>query len=390
MRNFYRRTWAEVDLDCVRHNFNEIKKACNNKICCVIKADAYGHGAVALAKEYEDLGASFFGVSNIDEALQLRRAGITLPILIFGYVPVRDASILADNNISQCVYSLEYARQLASECEKQNVFVKIHIKIDTGMSRLGFYYQDPTQDVNALEDICKVLELYRLLPQGIFTHFSSADEGVDAFTLKQLDNFKTLLSKLSHINFKYVHASNSGAIEDFAGARFDMVRAGIILYGLSPSNDIRNKLNLKPALSLKSVISHIKTVKAGACISYGRDFIANKVMTVATVPIGYADGYTRVIAENGGEILVKGKRCKIIGRICMDQLMIDLADIQDVKIGDTVTIIGTDKSECISADEIAKLRNTINYEVICDIGARVPRVYIKNGHEIGMLNYIEK
>lgn len=390
MKNFYRRTWAEIDLDCVKHNFNEIKKICDNKICCVIKADAYGHGAVALAKEYESLGASFFGVSNIDEALQLRRANITLPILIFGYTPVSDASLLAHNNISQCVYSLEYAQMLFKECEKQNVSVKIHIKVDTGMSRLGFYYQNPVEDVNTIKEICKVNKLYRLDIEGIFTHFSSADEGTDTFTVKQLDNFNNLLTKLDHINFKFVHASNSGAIEDFTNARFDMVRAGIILYGLSPSNDIRNKLDLKPVLSLKSVISHIKTIKTGAVVSYGRDFTAKKDMTIATIPIGYADGYTRILADNGGEILVSGKRCKIIGRICMDQLMVDLGDLEDVKIGDIVTIIGNDKKECISADEIARLRSTINYEVICDIGARVPRVYIKNNKEVGLLNYIEK
>ncbi|MFI3324681.1 MAG: alanine racemase [Clostridia bacterium] len=388
MQNLKRRTWAEIDLNCVEHNFDEIKNHCKTNICCVIKADAYGHGAVELAKEYEKLGASFFGVSNIDEALQLRKADIRLPILIFGYTPVTDAPVLADNNISQCVYSLEYANQLSEECVKQNVIVKIHIKVDTGMSRLGFYYQNPKEDFETIDEIRKASKLYGLFPEGIFTHFASSDLKDNTFTLKQLCNFNLVLNSVKDINFTLIHCANSGGTLDYENSRFDMVRAGIILYGLSPSDEVKNKLDLKPALSLKSVVSHVKKVKVGTSISYGRTFIADKDMIIATIAIGYADGYTRILSEKGAEVLVGGKRCKVVGRICMDQLMIDLNGDNSVKIGDIVTLIGSDLNETITAEEIANLRNTINYEVICDIGARVPRVYIKNNIEVAMLNYI--
>ncbi len=386
MQNLQRRTWAEVDLDCIRHNFFEIKKHTDAKICCVIKADAYGHGAVELAKEYENAGAYYFAVSNLDEALQLRNAKITTPILVFGYVPITDVSVLAENNITQCVYSLDYAEKLSSECVKQNVEIKVHIKIDTGMSRLGFLYQNPDTDFNSIDEIHSACKSKGLKAEGIFTHFAMADEGKDDNTLKQLSSFNDLISKLD-IKFKIVHASNSGAIEDFSVAHLDMVRAGIILYGLSPSSSIRNNFDLKPALSLKSVISHVKHIKKGSGVSYGHDFHAEKDMLVATVPIGYADGYSRVLA-NSGHLLVNGKRRKIIGRICMDQLMIDLEDDTSVRIGDIVTVIGVDGNEQISTDEIAELRGTINYEVVCDIGARVPRFYIKNGIEVASQNYI--
>lgn len=388
MFNLHRRTWAEVDLDAVEHNYDVIKKATNADICCVIKADAYGHGAVTLAKIYEQLGAKFFGVSNIEEALQLRNNGIKTSILIFGYTPAVDVSTLSQNNISQCVYSFEYAKELANECEKQNTKIKIHIKIDTGMSRLGFYFQDIQRDINSIKEIKAVCAMPYFISQGIFTHFAVSDEGTDDFTMKQLANFKECLNLLKDINFKIVHCANSGAIEDFALAHFDMVRAGIILYGLSPSTAMRNKLDLKPALSLKSVISHIKTIEKGSSVSYGRIFVADKKMRIATIPIGYADGYTRILAENNAEILINGTRCRVIGKICMDQLMVLVSDDMEIKIGQTVTLIGTEKNETISVEEIAKKRNTINYEVICDLGARVPRVYYKGGEAVDMLNYI--
>lgn len=388
MQNTHRRTWAEIDLDAIAHNYKEIRRATKAKICCVVKADAYGHGAVALAKEYEELGADYFGVSNLDEAMQLRRGGISLPILIFGYTPPRDAPILSNGNISQCVYSLDYAQALAKEAGLAGLSVNIHIKVDTGMSRLGFLYQDPARDGESIGHIRQACSLKGLIPQGIFSHFAVSDEGENSFTHKQFSCFTRLLEELKDIPFAIRHCANSGAIEDFPQTHLDMIRAGIILYGLSPSAEIRNPLNLKPALSLKSVISHIKTIESGATVSYGRQFTAAAPMKIATVPIGYADGYTRILAEKGGRLLIGGYSCSIVGRICMDQLMVDVSNVSGISMGDTVTVIGEDAGLRITAEEIAALRSSINYEVICDIGARVPRIYIKNGAECGQLNYI--
>lgn len=382
MLNFQRRAWAEIDLDAIRHNFTEIKKTTSSKICCVIKADAYGHGAVAIARIYEEMGADFFAVSNIDEALKLRENGITTPILNLGYAPPSDVSVIEKEGISQCVYSLDYAKALSLECEKQSSKIKIHIKIDTGMSRLGFFYQDPKRDFKAIEEIKKVCSLNCFEVEGIFTHFAESDEGQDDFTHKQLANFDKALTKLEDINFKLIHTANSAATMDFSNTHYDMVRAGIILYGLSPSEKIRKKLDLKPVLSLKSIISHIKTVDENSTVSYGRTYKASKKIRVATIPIGYADGYTRVLADNNTDVLINGKRRRIIGRICMDQMMVLLHDDDKVKIGDVVVLIGKSQDEFISTEEIASKRNTINYEVICDIAIRVPRITISDGKEV--------
>ncbi len=370
-----RRAWTEISMHAVRHNFLQIKNATDSDICCVIKADAYGHGSVALAREYEKLGASYFAVSNIDEALKLRDNGISLPILNLGYAPPNDVGVLKNYDITQCVYSLDYAISLNEECIKQDAKINIHIKIDTGMSRLGFYFQDKKRDFNAIEEIKRVCGFKHFIPEGVFTHLSSSDEGDNEYTTRQLDLFNFALKELSKIPFRIVHSANSGATLDFSTAHYGMVRAGIILYGLFPSEQIRNKLNLLPVLSLKSVISHVKIIEEGSFVSYGRNFTADTQMKVATIPIGYADGYARVLSDRGAEVLINGKRRKIIGRICMDQMLVQLENDDDVNIGDTVVLIGNSGNEYISVDEIAQKRNTINYEVVCEFALRVPRVY---------------
>ena len=387
----FRRTWAEIDLDVAESNYNYIRSLTKSKICPVVKADAYGHGAVNMAKMYEDLGADFLAVSNIEEAIQLRRAGITLKILILGYTPPKDANTLCYNDISQCVYSIEYAEELSEVLKKSGNKLNIHIKVDTGMSRLGFFYQDFNRDEKAVDEIARVCNMQGLVPEGIFTHFSVADEGDkgNSFTMRQYGLFKELIETLigKNIKFKYRHCANSAAILDFPLSHFDMVRAGIIIYGLEPSSDIRNKGKLKPCLQLKSVVSHVKTIPDGTDISYGRKFTAEKEMKIATVPIGYADGYSRLLSGKGN-VLIKGTRCPILGRVCMDQLMVDVSHIEKVNTGDLVTLIGTDGAETITADELAELTGTINYEIICDIGARVPRIYLKKGKEVNIQNYI--
>ena len=390
---YLRRTWAEVDIDAVKHNFEVIRKSVDgkSKIMCVIKADAYGHGAVFIAKLYEKLGADWFAVSNIEEAMQLRENGIKLPILILGFTPAFMAKTLADNNISQAVFSYEYAKELSDFAYKDDVTVKIHIKLDTGMSRIGFMYQNIQRDkysLNQIEDVCKMLNLE---PEGIFTHFALSDEGDEGKepTMHQFRCFSDAVSKLitKGLHFNIIHCSNSGAIIDYKQAHYDCVRAGIILYGLSPSSKLDGRLDLQPVMQIKSVIAQIKTVSPDTPVSYGGTFVTDKITKIATVPIGYADGYTRSLS-NRAYMTVNGQKARVIGRVCMDQLMIDISNIDGVKVGDEVTVIGDGKNNTFSFDEMAKLTGTINYELVCLVGKRVPRVYIHHGKNVGIMDSI--
>ena len=385
MKEILRRTWAEIDLDALARDFQAVREAANPqaKVCCVVKADAYGHGAVRIAREFEELGADWFAVSNLEEALQLRLGGIQKPILVLGYTPPEEAAALSNHHISQCVYSLDYARDLSRTAEEAGVTVNIHVKIDTGMSRLGFYYQDISRDEATVQEVKAACQLPGLHPEGIFTHFAVSDEGKagDAFTMQQFGCFKEMIESLlrEDIDFEVRHCANSAAVFDYPLSHLDMVRAGIVIYGLYPSEELRHKPDLTPVLSLRSVVSHVKTVKPGATISYGRKFTAQKEMKVATVPVGYADGYPRILSAKGAQVLIGGKRCPILGRVCMDQLMADVSALSDVKVGDTVTLIGRDGEEAITADELANLEGSINYEVVCGLSKRVPRVYLKGG-----------
>ena len=382
--DFVKRTWAEISLDAIAHNFHEIEKKVDGraKICCVIKADGYGHGAVELAHIYERLGADFFAVSNIDEGIEIRTSGVKLPIVILGYTPVRDAQRLAQYNISQAVFSLDYAKALSAQCAEYGCVCKIHIKGDTGMSRIGFMCQQFPRDEYSIKEIYEACSLTNLQLEGLFTHFCVSDETEEGreFTTKQFNNFYHVKTELERLGLKIpvVHCSNSGAIEDYDNTYCDMVRAGIILYGLAPSPKLCGKLDLQPAMTLKTTIAYVKNLKAGADISYGRTFTAEKDMKIATVPIGYADGFVRQNAKEG-YMLVNGRRAKIVGRICMDQTMLDVTDIADVKIGDEVIVFGTGGHGEPTADTIAENTETINYEVVCLVGKRVPRIYYKNG-----------
>lgn len=385
MKEILRRTWAEIDLDALARDFRAVRQAANAqaKVCCVVKADAYGHGAVRMAREFEELGADWFAVSNLEEALQLRLGQIQKPVLVLGYTPPEEAAALAKYHISQCVYSLEYAKELSHYAVESRVTVNIHVKIDTGMSRLGFYYQDISRDEATVQEVKTACTLPGLYPEGIFTHFAVSDEGKegDAFTMRQFGCFKEMIESLlrEDVSFEVRHCANSAAVFDYPLSHLDMVRAGIVIYGLYPSGELRSRPALEPVLSLKSVVSHVKTVKPGATISYGRKFTADREMKVATVPVGYADGYPRILSTKGAQVLIGGKRCTILGRICMDQLMADVSDLPEVQVGDTVTLIGRDGQEAISADELASLEGSINYEVVCGLSKRVPRVYLKHG-----------
>ena len=275
-----KRTWAQIDLDAAAHNFKEIRRYVGNRsmVCCVIKADAYGHGAVRMAEEYEALGADWLALSNIEEALQVRRAGIKLPLLVLGYTPAEAADVLAENDIAQCAYSAEYCAALSENAVKSGVKVKIHVKVDTGMSRLGFYFQDIERDKEAVNVVAEACRRPGLIPEGIFTHFAVADGGENgkAFTLKQFSCFMALIAELEKqdITFKIHHCANSGAILDYPEMHLDMVRAGVILYGMEPSLSVEHHADFRPVLSLHSVISHVKEIEPGSDISYDRTFTA--------------------------------------------------------------------------------------------------------------------
>jgi len=390
MKAFQKRTWAEVDLNRIKENYKIIRSFVEpeTKICCVVKANAYGHGATELSKIYEELGADYLAVSNIEEALQIRHHNVTLPILILGYTDPDCAALLSVNNITQCVFSKEYGKALSENAVREKVNVKVHIKLDTGMGRIGF----KCKDLNnlAIDEVAYTCKLNNLIPEGIFTHFASADEGEngDSYTRTQFECFMKTIDELKKkgITFSIRHCANSAAIFDYKEMHLDMVRAGNVLYGLQPSNDLRNKKDLKPAISLLSIVDYLKTVKEGECISYGREYKATKERKIATIPVGYADGLWRSNVKNGILVEIEGKFAPIVGRICMDQCMVDVTDIPECHIGSKVVIYG-DKPET-SIDRIAKINNTINYEVICGLGERVPRVYMEDGNIVSIVDYI--
>ena len=338
-----KRTWANIDLNAAEHNYHVIRERLKpeTKLCCVVKANGYGHGAVQLSKLYESLRADYLAVSNIEEAIQLRKADVLLPILILGYTDPRCASQLADQKITQCVFSFEYGKALSENAVEQGVEVVMHIKIDSGMGRIGF--QCVEDDLEQASEVCS---LPGLKVEGIFTHFASADEGEGGkeFTLSQFNKFMYSISYLETkgITFDIRHCANSAGIFDYPDMHLDMVRAGVVLYGLQPSDVLKNPGKLMPVLTLKTIIDHIKTVHAGDCISYGREFKADREIRVATIPIGYADGLWRSNFHNGMVVEVEDKLAPIIGRICMDQCMIDVTDIPEASVNSKVTVYGVD------------------------------------------------
>lgn len=342
------RAWIEIDLNNIKDNFNLIKQKANGAMLCpVVKDNAYGHGSVKLGLLYEELGASYFAVSNIKEAIALKEGGITLPILILGYTPIEDAKLLSTYKITQAIYSLDYAKELNNQGYK----IKCHLKIETGMNRIGF------SDYGEMLEACK---LNNLEFEGIFTHFSDCLN--DEYSLFQYNNFINAIKYLEDngITFKIKHCANSGTIFKHSQYCMDMVRPGIILYGLGGYE------GLKQALTLKSRIIHIKEVKKGEAIGYDRTFIADKDMKVATISIGYGDGYLRVNKGNN-TIEVNGKQCNILGNICMDMTMIDISDV-DCKLYDEVIVYG-------DLEKIASNINSISYELICTINPRVDVIY---------------
>lgn len=383
----YNRVVSEINLDTIAHNTKQIRKIVNDKtdIMVIIKADAYGHGAVEVAKVALYNGASALGVAISDEGIQIRNNNINVPILILGYTPETKIDEVIKYNLIQTVFTYEMAEAISKVATKLEKIAQIHIKIDTGMSRIGFLPND-----KAIDDIIKISKLKNIEINGIFTHFATSDEIDKSFTYKQAQIYQNFVNKLEALGV-YIpvkHVSNSGAIIDLPEFAFNMVRAGIILYGMYPSEDVdKSKIDLKPAMSLKTQVSYIKEISSNSPVSYGRTYYTKTNTKIATIPVGYADGYSRALS-NKGRVLINGEYANIIGRICMDQFMIDVTHIPNVNIGDDVILIGEQNNKAVTAQEIARLIGTINYEVVCMISKRIPRVYIKNNAILKTVSYI--
>lgn len=392
MQEFFRRTWAQINLDAIENNILQIKSLLSpgTLLCATVKADCYGHGYAFTTQAMGEAGADWFSVSNLAEALQLRRVGIEKPILILGYTPPDKAKELVYNDISQAVYSSDYAKALSGEAEKAGVRVNAHIKIDTGMSRIGFLYHDNVLDGAVIDEIAEVCSLRGIYPEGIFTHFANADlSDGELLTRLQYELFCTAVDSLKQIgiDFEIKHCSNSAAILNFPEMSFDMVRAGLILYGHYPSKSVRRSIKLLPVMELKTVISMVKNIPDKTPVSYGGTYEAEGERTVATVPIGYADGYPRRLS-NKMYMLVNGKKAPIVGNVCMDQTVIDVTGIEGVREGKQITVFGADNGAYLSVDELAANAGLINYEILCGLSRRVPRVYIKDNEIIETTDYM--
>ena len=382
-----RAAWAEVDLDALAHNMREVRRLAekNAEVIAVIKADGYGHGAKKIAQTLLDNGADRFAIAVLDEGIELREAGFKVPISILGFTDKERAEEIVRHNLEQAVYSWDLAEALSKEAVKQGKEAKIHIKVDTGMGRIGL-----KPEVASVQLIKKISQLPNIVIEGIFTHFAVADAIDKEYTKGQYEKFNWICGELEKENVKINvrHCGNSATIIDLPDMHMNVVRAGIMLYGLKPSDEVMlDKLELKQVMSLKVRISHVKEIEAGKSVSYGRKFIAEKKSMIASLPIGYADGYTRMLSGKA-EALVKGRRVPVTGRICMDQCMIDVTGIEDVKVGDEAVLFGKQGDGFIHIDELAEKLGTINYEIVCMISKRVPRVYIKDGKIVDILNYI--
>lgn len=383
------RTWAEIDLDALKFNIKEIRRITNPNamVMAVVKADAYGHGAVECAHLLLENGADRLAVSCLDEALQLRRAGIFAPILILGASFFEEAQDIVSHDITACVFSYDFAHVLSQEAKKLNKTAKIHIKLDTGMSRIG--YVSGVDDDAVIEEILKIASLDNIEIEGIFSHFATSDEKNSEYTYLQLNRFMSVCNMLEKRGLKIPikHIANSAAIMMYPETHLDMVRAGIILYGLYPSDEVvKNRLELKRVMTLKSRITMLKELCENRGVSYGKMYITERQTKIATVPIGYADGYTRML--NGkAKMLANGQPVDVIGKICMDQCMIDVTNVHNINTGDEVVVFGADT---VTADTLASWLGTINYEVVCMISKRIPRIYLQNGRTVNTLNYLSK
>lgn len=377
-------TWIEVNLDNIKSNYRNIRNSVEEgvRVCGVVKANAYGHGAIDVARVLEWEGIDYLAVARLEEAIELRKNGITVPVLCLGYVPKENYKYAIKRDVAVTIYSYENAMELNRVAKELNKKCTIHIKIDTGMGRIGFL---PNED--SVKDIQKIYELEYLDIEGIYTHFSKADEEDKEYTYSQVNKFDEMYRRLDDIgvHIPIRHVSNSAGTIDLEGLKYEMVRCGIVLYGHSPSDEINvSKMQLKPSMELKTKVAHVKKMKAGDVISYGGRYMVEEDTYIATLPIGYADGYFR--GQKEPQVKIKGNTYYVVGRICMDQCMIDIgSNSSNIKQGDEVVVYGLD--EGVKVEEVAEDISSINYEVLCAISRRVERVYIDEGKKIKR-NYI--
>jgi alanine racemase len=381
-------TWAEIDLGAYAHNIRALRRITrpDARLMAVVKANGYGHGASEVARTALENGAEYLGVARLHEAIELRKAGHDAPILIFGYSSPDDAKSIIDNELTQTVYSTAAAESFSRRATRYGKKIKVHIKVDSGMGRLGLLLDDllgePVPGAPAakvIDDIETISRLSRIEVEGIFTHFATSDSADKTYARHQLVRFKDFISRLDQAGLKppVVHAANSGAVIDMPESHLDLVRPGIATYGLYPSGEVnKEKIELKPVMTVKSRIIHLKMVPAGFHISYGITYRTKKPTIIATVPVGYADGLSRLLSSCG-HMLVHGQRVPIVGRVCMDLTMLDVGELKEVGIEDEVVVFGQQENESITADELAATLNTINYEIVTSITARVPRVYLE-------------
>ena len=387
-----KRTWAEVSLDNLEHNYraikNHIPEGC--RFLGVMKADAYGHGAVPLSHALCELGAEYLAVSNLEEAIQLRRGGVRAPMLILGYTPASFADTMVFMDITQEVHSLEYAKELDTALAGTNYILNVHLKLDTGMTRIGFFAYDHERTLPELLEVCGLPHLH---VEGVFTHFCVADSKApedEAFTRTQYARFTAMLDALAAhgIRPELRHCASSGATILYPELALDMVRPGIATYGHAPSEDAEGILDLRPLMTVRTTVAQLREIPAGTSISYGRTYTAERDMRVAVLPIGYADGLLRGLSGKVG-FRIRGKMARSVGRICMDMCMVDVSEIPGIRVGDEAALFGYDTDgTLLPCERIAQQAGTISYEILCGISKRIPRIYMQDGREQEILQYI--
>ena len=378
----YTRVLARVDLDAVEYNIEMMKKNIqkDTQMMAVIKMDGYGHGAVQIAKLLEPKDYIWgYAVATLDEAILLKDACLKKPVLVLGCIFPDQWDTMIRNEVRMTVYSYEMAKEVSELAEAMGCKVYVHIKLDTGMARLGFQITEE----NA-EEIAKISKLPNLVMEGMFTHFSKSDQADKTFTNEQLDKYLWMKEELKKrgVTFQYYHCSNSAGIIDLKEANMDIVRAGITTYGMYPSDEVeKERVPLKPAMELISHVAHVKWLTEGKPVSYGGTYVTTRPTKVATIPVGYGDGYPRSLS-NKGYVLIHGQKAPIIGRVCMDQFMVDVTAIEDVEFGDKVVIFGRDGKEFLSVDTLGELSGRFNYEFVCVLNKRIPREYIRHGEVV--------
>ena len=384
----YSRVCARIDLDAVEYNLDMMKQNIKEetKMIGVIKTDGYGHGAVQIARYVMEEKDYIWGyaVATLDEAVLLKKNQVKKPVLVLGCIFPDQRDIMIEQEVRMTCYTLEMAEDISKRAQKLNQKAYIHIKLDTGMSRLGFQITE-----ESVEEICRIASLSNLVLEGMYSHFATADETDKTFTKKQLERYLWMKEKLEErkVTFPYYHCSNSAGIIDVKEANMDLVRAGISTYGLYPSNEVEKKnVPLKPALQLISHVAHVKWVESGTPVSYGCTYVTKRRTRIATIPVGYGDGYPRSLS-NKGYVLIRGKKAPILGRVCMDQFMVDATDIDAVTFQDGVTLVGTDGGEDLPVEVLSDLSGRFNYEFVCDLGKRIPREFIRNGKVVEQMDY---